>query len=123
CRFVDLFGSPRVLVALLLPLVQLVVERLENDPQLGRGRRLVAVVLLQHAQDVLHLNLAQGPRGGGRGRGARGGGQRALPAERGGAGGGAGAPGVREGRGRGLPPPRRGGGVLPPRCQLPRPWP
>src|SRR4051794_40324374 len=44
---------------LFLPLVELVVERLEDDPQLAGGGLLVAVVLGQHPQDVVHLDFLE----------------------------------------------------------------
>src|SRR4051794_26559849 len=43
----------------LLQLVDLVVERLEADPQLLGGRGLVAVVALQDDLDVFHLDVAE----------------------------------------------------------------
>src|SRR5436309_10178233 len=64
--------SPRVL-PLLLQLIQLVVQSLQADAELGGGEGLVAGVFFQNAEDVLHLDLAQGPRGrGGAGRQADG---------------------------------------------------
>src|SRR5438309_1663545 len=48
--------SPRVL-PLFLQLIQLVVQRLETDAELGGGGGLVAGVLFQHAEHVLHLDL------------------------------------------------------------------
>src|SRR5207244_10532818 len=45
--------------ALFLQGVELVVERLEADPQLLGRLRLVALVLLQRPQDVLHLDCPQ----------------------------------------------------------------
>src|SRR5205823_6246749 len=51
--------SSRRAPLLFFVLVELVVQRLEADPQfLGRDA-LRAVVLGQHAQDVLHLDLAE----------------------------------------------------------------
>ena len=44
----------------MLELVDLVVERLQADPQLAGGGRLVAVVLLQDGLDVPHLDVAKG---------------------------------------------------------------
>src|SRR4051794_29593283 len=58
-------SSPRPLPAsrggpsVLLELIDLIVERLEADAQLLRGRRLVAVVLLEDELDVLHLDVAE----------------------------------------------------------------
>src|SRR5262249_42671512 len=57
---------------LFLQLVQLIVQSLETDPQLCRRRGFVAVVLFQHAQDVFHLDLAQGARPGAELRSGRG---------------------------------------------------
>ena len=48
-----------------LELIDLVVERLEADPQLARCGGLVAVVLLQDRLDVFHFDIAErwGPLG------------------------------------------------------------
>ena len=46
----------------LLPLIELVVERFEHDPELvGRGG-LVVVVFGEHAENVLLLDLLERPR-------------------------------------------------------------
>ena len=45
--------------SIVLKLIDLVVERLETDPQLARRGRLVAVVFLEDRLDVLHLDVAE----------------------------------------------------------------
>src|SRR5262249_54282609 len=52
--------SPRR--AAVVELVELVVDRLEADPQLGGGGGLAAAVLLQHPEQVLDLDLLERPR-------------------------------------------------------------
>src|SRR5438034_10922570 len=56
--------------------VELIVKRLQADPQFVGGARLVPVVLLEHAEDVGHLDVGERPAGGlrcgrRRGRGCR----------------------------------------------------
>src|ERR1043165_9667050 len=61
-------GSPNNFSARNAPLlvgelVELVVERLQADAEFGVGGGLVAVVLLDDAEDVVHFHLAECPAG------------------------------------------------------------
>src|SRR5262245_13278121 len=48
-----------LLLVFFLPLIELVVQRLQHDTQLGGGGDLVALMLVEHAQDVLLLDFLQ----------------------------------------------------------------